>query len=212
MAKRDITKRPRRALSAEERQELFREFKLGIFALAALVTLVVTLCWDKDGSSERGRRSGEKGTDNNALVRVVWQPGDKGGNPPVQPRPRVDGIRGRRSPQPPRDVAPRRPERPPVEPRRRVTPPVPRGPVYRNYVVRRRDTFWKIAEKQLGDGKLWKVIWKANPGIRNPKRLKRGTIIRIPNSGAGGVSSTRIAGNRVADGGTMILDTSRPVE
>ncbi len=212
MAKRDITRRPRRALSAEERQELFREFKLGICALVALVGLVVTLCWDRGGSAEPAGEPG-KSVDKNgdALVRVVWHPGDQGGSPPVQTHrpPRVD------EPLEPKQQAPQRPAKragPPV--RQHRVPPKPRKvvpppPTYRNYVVRRRDTFWKIARTQLGDGSRWKALAKANPGV-NPKRIKKGMIIRIP------VIASHLPAGQIAgapdNSGVGLLNSQMPVE
>ena len=212
MAKRDITKRPRRALSADERQELFREFKLGICALVALVALVVTLCWDRGGSAEPAGEPGKSADRNgNALVRVVWHPGDQGGSPPVQTHrpPRVDEPEQpkHRAPEPPKKADPPvKQHRAPPGPRKVVPPP----PTYRNYVVKRRDNFWKIARTQLGDGKLWKVIVKANPGV-NPKRIRKGMIIRIP------VVAAQLPGGQIADaeerpGSNRFLDSSTPVE
>jgi LysM domain len=207
MAKRDITKRPRRALSAQERQELFREFKLGIFALVALVALVVTLCLDRGGSTEPVDKSVKDQTSGKALVRVLWQPpgGARGGRLPVQPD-RVQTPKG------PTDPTPRDKQRREPKPRERVLPPSPPRPVYSNYVVKRRDTFWKIAQNQLGDGKLWKLIWKANPGIRNPNRLKRGMVIRVPRKRLAGDSARRLAGGPKSPGSSMPLDTSIVIE
>jgi len=211
MAKRDITKRPRRALSAEERQELFREFKLGICALVALVGLVVTLCWDRGGSAESAGDPGKSANRNgSALVRVVWHPGDQGGSPPVQTHrpPRADDPLEPRqkNPEPPKQVVP--PKHPPSPPRRRKAPP-PR-PSYRNYVVKRHDNFWKIARTQMGNSKLWKVIVEANPGIK-PKRLKKGMIIRIPVTAAE-LPSGRMAGTPASPGTEMMLHSSTPLE
>ncbi|MHC4915259.1 MAG: LysM peptidoglycan-binding domain-containing protein [Planctomycetota bacterium] len=209
MAIKDITKRPRRALTAEERQELFREFKLGIFALAALVALVVALCWDREGSGSGPAGSGDQiNDDGTTLVRVIWQPGDQGGVPRARTRP----------PQPPRPPAPRA-ERPRTSPRapdprpRRQQPrerPAPRGPKYRNYVVKRGDRLWKIAETQLGHGRLWRAIQKANPAIKNPNRLRPGMVLRIPLR-SGGVS-TRVADGPRVSSTDMPLDSSSAIQ
>jgi hypothetical protein len=207
MARRDITKRPRRGLSAEERQELFREFKLGIFALAALVLLVVTLCWGRGSSA--GTAPGEGDADEQStLMRVVWNPeAGRGGRPPAPTR-RVIPPGGQRNPrrregndrrERPRRVEPQRPA--PVERRPR--------PTYRNYVVKRRDTLWKIAENELGSGKLWKLIRKANPSLRSPKKLRRGMILRIPVTSSKGLPSGRLAGGGQSGGSGMYLDSSK---
>lgn len=187
MAKRDITKRPRRALSADERQQLFREFKLGIFALIALVVLVVALR-DHGRSDEAKQRVRTKDTTSGTQpLRVVWKP---------------RAARGKRPSGAPRREEPRRPETPGRrEPERRVrpAPPLPR-PAYRNYVVKRGDRLWKIAEKYYGNGRYWRRIAKANPGV-NPRKLKRGTILRIPLRG----SATALAGRPRLAGGDRLL-------
>jgi hypothetical protein len=209
MAVKDITKRPRRALTAEERQELFREFKLGIFALAALVALVVALCWDRGKDDSRPAGPGDQiNDDGTTLVRVIWQPGDQGGVPRARahnaqhPRETVPQVR-RRQPPPP---APRPRERREA-PRRQ---PRPRGPAYRNYVVKRGDRLWKIAETQLGHGRLWRAIQKANPALKNPNRLRPGMVLRIPVND--GEASAQVAdGPRVSSTGVP-LDSSITVQ
>ena len=47
------------------------------------------------------------------------------------------------------------------------------------YEVRRGDTLWRIAEKQLGSGARWREIASAN-GISNPSRLRIGANLSIP--------------------------------
>ena len=169
--KKDITKRPRRTISARERQDLFREFKLGLFALAALVVLVITLCWDRGQTQGPDRAEIE---DSAAQLRIVWrQEPRRGDEVPAPPNLREDREEDRVDEQPEAPPRPPAPERP----RQRSTPP-PR-PRYRNYVVQRGDSLWKIAQNELGDGNLWKTIQAANPGV-TPRNLQRGQKLIIP--------------------------------
>jgi hypothetical protein len=78
-------------------------------------------------------------------------------------------------------------------------------------VVRRNDTFWKIAERQLGDAHLWKRILKANPGIRKPKDLRRGMVIRIPVADTG-LPAGRMAGGAAGPDREMSLNSPAPPE
>jgi WD40 repeat protein len=49
----------------------------------------------------------------------------------------------------------------------------------RQYVVKERDTLWGIALAVYGQGKHWRLIVEANPGIR-PAALKVGQVLVIP--------------------------------
>jgi 5'-nucleotidase len=49
----------------------------------------------------------------------------------------------------------------------------------RTYTVRKGDTFWNIATRQLGNGHRWKEIAEMNPGV-SPNKLRVGQTIRIP--------------------------------
>jgi nucleoid-associated protein YgaU len=66
-----------------------------------------------------------------------------------------------------------------------ITPVVPgiggtTGGAERTYVVREGDAgFWAIAEKVYGDGRLWALIAKANPGV-DSNFLPPGKKLRIP--------------------------------
>ncbi len=51
---------------------------------------------------------------------------------------------------------------------------------YKEYTVRKGDTLWEIANKEIVDPFLWPKIWKENPGIKNPDLLYPGQKIRIP--------------------------------
>jgi nucleoid-associated protein YgaU len=46
-------------------------------------------------------------------------------------------------------------------------------------VVRRGDTFWSIARQSYGNGKLWKQIAAANPGVDH-RRLRVGQQLIVP--------------------------------
>lgn len=181
----DPNSRPRRALSAEERSVLFREFKLGLLALAVLVVLVVTLCWDRSqagaggGSDQRSARPRAAGTEGStAPLHVVWRPIDihagsslepgRGGRAPAAPAPQE--VRGA----PPESFPAPAPQRAPEQPPR----PVPNRD-FRRYVVRAGDNPWRIAARELGNGALWPLIAEANPGLE-PRRLQRGQVLRMP--------------------------------
>lgn len=51
---------------------------------------------------------------------------------------------------------------------------------YKEYTVKKGDTLWEIANKEIVDPFLWPKIWKENPGIKNPDLLYPGQKIRIP--------------------------------
>lgn len=51
---------------------------------------------------------------------------------------------------------------------------------YKEYTVKKSDTLWEIANKEIVDPFLWPKIWKENPGIKNPDLLYPGQKIRIP--------------------------------
>lgn len=60
----------------------------------------------------------------------------------------------------------------------------PTGPG--TYVTKEGDTFWKIAQREYGNGEQWKRIWRANKSkVPNPDDLKAGIKIRIPGKGSG---------------------------
>jgi hypothetical protein len=204
MASTDITSRPRRTLNSDERRELFREFKLGIFALSALVVLVVTLCWDRGGKAGAGARPGEaRPGEDGRLVSVVWQPEAARGERPPE-RPRDDGGQNRDDGG---TVVPPPPPPPPAP-----VPPVPPAPQYRNYTVQKGDiSLRKIAARAMGDANKWRVIQEANPGLK-PNRMHVGQILRIPLAEAGAAVAALPADSprRAAGGGGMVLDSSLP--
>ena len=51
----------------------------------------------------------------------------------------------------------------------------------REYTISPNDSLWKIAQKELGDGNRWKYLYELNKDrIKNPNKLKKGTVIIIP--------------------------------
>jgi len=51
----------------------------------------------------------------------------------------------------------------------------------REYTIKKGDTLWKIAERELGKGHRWKYIYELNKNvIKNPNKLKAGRKILIP--------------------------------
>lgn len=51
----------------------------------------------------------------------------------------------------------------------------------REYTIKKGDTLWKIAERELGKGHRWKYIYDLNKDvIKNPNKLKAGRKILIP--------------------------------
>jgi outer membrane protein OmpA-like peptidoglycan-associated protein len=51
----------------------------------------------------------------------------------------------------------------------------------REYVIKKGDTFWKIAERELGSAHRWKYLYELNKDkIKNPNKLKAGQKIIIP--------------------------------
>jgi hypothetical protein len=51
-------------------------------------------------------------------------------------------------------------------------------------------SLWRLAQKYLGSGRLWTALWKANPQIRDPNRIRAGQLLHYPamrDGGPGGV-------------------------
>ena len=51
------------------------------------------------------------------------------------------------------------------------------------YTVVSGDSLWKIADKVLGDGNKWKLLYEANKEVigDNPDRIRAGQELTIPN-------------------------------
>ncbi len=73
--------------------------------------------------------------------------------------------------------------------------------------VQRGDSLWRIAARNLGDGKAWRRIADANPQIADPNRIHIGDVIRLPEAASSieTSSNAREAGPvvRVARGDTL---------
>jgi nucleoid-associated protein YgaU len=101
------------------------------------------------------------------LSRVVVAPG-------TTPRPLASVTVEPRAAQRKSDRAPRRARRVPGE-------DIARGADRSRYTLRRGDSLWKVARVLFGDARLWKQIWRANPQLANPNRVRAGKTLRLPN-------------------------------
>jgi outer membrane protein OmpA-like peptidoglycan-associated protein len=51
----------------------------------------------------------------------------------------------------------------------------------REYVIKKNDSLWKIAAREMGNGNRWKYLYELNKErIKNPNKLKVGQVIIIP--------------------------------
>lgn len=51
----------------------------------------------------------------------------------------------------------------------------------REYIIQENDSLWKIAEREMGKGSRWEYLYELNKDrIKNPNKLKKGTVIIIP--------------------------------
>jgi outer membrane protein OmpA-like peptidoglycan-associated protein len=68
-----------------------------------------------------------------------------------------------------------------IEEKSEVVESQPTKVTTKEYVIKKDDSLWKIAEKELGNGNRWKYLYEMNKDrIKNPKKLKAGTVIVIP--------------------------------
>jgi hypothetical protein len=70
-------------------------------------------------------------------------------------------------------------EAPPAAPVAAETPP-PAKEELTEYVIKKGDTLWDIANAFFKDPFLWPFIWKANPSISNPDLIFAGNKLTIP--------------------------------
>ncbi|MEJ7824915.1 MAG: LysM domain-containing protein [Solirubrobacteraceae bacterium] len=50
----------------------------------------------------------------------------------------------------------------------------------RRYTVKQGDTLQSIARSKLGDAGRWRELQKLNPGVRDPRALRTGAVLRLP--------------------------------
>ncbi len=65
----------------------------------------------------------------------------------------------------------------------------------KDYVVKRGDTLWGIANMFLRDPWLWPEIWYVNPGIHNPHRIYPGDTVHLALSSDGRMALQVVHGN-----------------
>jgi nucleoid-associated protein YgaU len=115
---------------------------------------------------------------------AAWEPKVTFGETPAElvipetPLPPADPLPPpiRLTPPPPAQPETSPPSQPTTVTRRRVEPPA-----FREYTVQRGDTSLEsIAQKEMGDRRLWRAIAEANPFV-TPDKLRPGrTVLKIP--------------------------------
>ena len=63
--------------------------------------------------------------------------------------------------------------------------------------VERGDSLWKLARRHFGKGRLWRLLWEANPEIRRPNLLWAGQVLRQPSDELLALSNGRNSTARV---------------
>ncbi len=92
--------------------------------------------------------------------------------PPPEP------AAGKAEDRPLSELAPQPTKPKPPEPSAKPSPR-PAATPGTTYTVAKGETFWSIAQRIYGDGKLWTKIQQANPGV-DMNALKVGQVIKIP--------------------------------
>jgi hypothetical protein len=82
----------------------------------------------------------------------------------------------------------------------------------RDYVVKRGDTLWGIANMFLRDPWLWPEIWYVNPKIANPHRIYPGDSVHLALSGDGRTSLQIVRGVNLPGGKLEPMLRSAPLE
>jgi nucleoid-associated protein YgaU len=47
-------------------------------------------------------------------------------------------------------------------------------------MVQPGDSLWKLSRRYFGKGRLWRLLWKANAGIRDPHLIRPGQLLLLP--------------------------------
>jgi hypothetical protein len=63
--------------------------------------------------------------------------------------------------------------------------------------VGRGDSLWKLSRRHFGEGRLWRLLWEANPEIRRPNLLSVGQVLRQPSDQLLGLYNGRKSTSRV---------------
>jgi LysM domain len=82
----------------------------------------------------------------------------------------------------------------------------------KNYVVRRGDTLWGIANMFLRDPWLWPEIWYVNPEIHNPHRIYPGDTVHLALSSDGRTSLQLVRGGGLPGSRLEPLLRSTPLD
>ena len=78
----------------------------------------------------------------------------------------------------------------------------------RDYTVKSGDSFYRIAERELGDVSRAKEIQAANPSV-DPRGLRIGQVLRLPTGGGAASTAGSTAGTASTGGGTTAAATGR---